>query len=81
MLPSESGTGHSVSPSVLPGKRPESSKAFSPPLERSEARHVHERLYVVSGRVGDDGAAVGVAYRDDRPLDGLEDAGYVLRIT
>jgi hypothetical protein len=49
-------------------------------LLRGVAPDVHERLDVVSGRVGDDGAAVGVAYRNDGPLDSLEDAGDELRI-
>jgi hypothetical protein len=50
-------------------------------LIRGEARDVHERLDVVSGRVGDDAAAVGVADQDDGALDRLEDAGDELRIT
>ncbi len=42
-----------------------------------------ERFDVVHAkrRIADDGAAVGVAYRDDGALDRLEDAGDELRIT
>src|SRR5918993_1389144 len=46
-------------------------------LLRGEASYVHECLDVllVSDRIADDDAAVGVTDHDDGPLDGLQDAG------
>jgi hypothetical protein len=73
-VPSASGTGEMVSPSVLPGKRPESSPMLSPGIGANAATNTSAVTASLSaGGGGDDRAAVGVADQDDGALERVED--------
>ena len=81
VVPSSRDVSSSASPSVLPGNmRAERERAL--PRLRRERGHVHQAgdLGRVGGHVGDDGAAVGVADEQHRPVDGAHHVGDGLRV-